>query len=190
MDKTVPNRNHAAAPAAGSSAMAASRGANEISAGDKTAPRPIVQIVYGPQGRETPPSDAPETRRAILLIEDNTYDADRCRSVLKEMGYDGIQLITTLQQAEEYLDDVLNHLTHPPQAIVLDLGLGFDSGFGLLRKCHGHPRLREVPILVWSRSAESHTEVLSARLGAKDFLVKSPDMEALRTTLQKLLATT
>ncbi|HUS18238.1 MAG TPA: response regulator [Terriglobales bacterium] len=160
---------------------------------DKATPCAMVQIVYGAGGRvvETPVAGlsefAPKFSRTILIIEDNTSDSDRCRAVLHELGYDGIQLITTLQQATEYLDDVLNQLTRPPHAIILDLGLGYDSGFALLRKRHAHPQLQQVPILVWSKSAESHTEALSTRLGAKDFLIKSADKETLRTSLKKLL---
>ncbi len=162
---------------------------------DKAAHRAIIEICYGPDGRvvETPVAKlceySPDFRKAILIIEDTTSDSDRCRTVLHEMGYDGIQLITKLHQAEDYLDEVLHNLTRPPDAIILDMGLGYESGFGILRKCYANPQLKQVPILVWSKSAEIHTEALSTRLGAKVFLVKSSDKESLRATLQHLLAT-
>ncbi len=163
-------------------------------AADKAIHQAIIKIVYGASGKvvETPVATlgqyAPDFRKAILIIEDNESDSDQCRSVLHELGYDGIQLITRLHLAEDYLDEVLNKLTRPPDAIILDLGLGYESGFGILRKCYANPELKQVPILVWSRSAEIHIESLSTRLGAKVFLVKSSDQEELRAALQDLLA--
>lgn len=103
------------------------------------------------------------------------------------MGYSGIQLITSVHTASEYLDDVLTKLTHPPDAMVLDLGLGYESGFEILRKCHASPQLREVPILVWTKRDDPQVEAFSIFLGAKDFLVKSRDKAELREALQRLL---
>ncbi|HUS18241.1 MAG TPA: response regulator [Terriglobales bacterium] len=128
-------------------------------------------------------------RKAILLVEDKTSDADRCRALLHEMGYSGVQLITSLELALEYLDDVLDKLNYPPDAIILDLGLGYDSGFDVLRKCNAHPQLQEVPILVWTKQADANSEAFSSYLGAKDYLIKARDLESLRAALERLLAT-
>lgn len=105
---------------------------------------------------------SPDFRKAVLLVEDKTSDSDRCRAVLHQMGYDGVQLITNLELALEYLEDVLDNLTNPPDAIILDLGLGYDSGFDILRKCNAHPKLRKVPILVWTKQADAHSEAFSS----------------------------
>jgi DNA-binding response OmpR family regulator len=137
---------------------------------------------------DRPGEHPPASWKSILLIEDNEKDSDRCRDVLHELGYDGVQLITTVQQAANYLDDVLHDLIQPPDAIVIDLGLGYDSGFDILRKCHGDPKLSGVPILVWSRCAQQHTRVLSQLLGAKDFLVKTPEKQEFRAALERLLS--
>ena len=68
-------------------------------------------------------------RKVILLIEDQTQASDACTKALHELGYDGVQLITDLMEAEQHLDDIVSNLTAAPDAIVLDLGLGLDSGF-------------------------------------------------------------
>jgi PleD family two-component response regulator len=161
---------------------------------NKTTHQARIKIHYQPNGKmvELPIAAlgeyAPDFRKAILLVEDTTSDSDRCRAILHDLGYDGIQLITHLQMAVDYLDDVLNNLTHPPDAIVLDLGLGFDSGFDVLRKCHAHPKLAQVPILVWTKRDDENTEAFSMYLGAKDFLVKAADEAPFREALQRLLA--
>lgn len=160
---------------------------------DKAYHQALIKIHYNKAGKivETPVATlgdySPDFRKAILLVEDETSDSDRCRRVLHEMGYDGVQLITHLDLALEYLDDVVDNLTHAPDAIVLDLGLGYDSGFDVLRKCNAHPKLQHVPILVWTKRDDENTEAFSIYLGAKDFLVKSPDLATLRAALERLL---
>jgi DNA-binding response OmpR family regulator len=126
--------------------------------------------------------------KVILLIEDEPSASTVCATVLHEMGYDGVQLITQVLAAEQHLDDIVSNLTGPPAAIVLDLGLGYDSGFSVLRKCHAEPRLKKVPILVWTKRSDRETKSFCDQLGADDFLVKSDDDRELRETLKKLLA--
>jgi CheY-like chemotaxis protein len=161
---------------------------------DKAHHQALIKIHYGSQGQvvETPVKTlgeySPDFRKAVLLVEDKTSDADRCRAVLHEMGYDGVQLITSLDLALEYLDDVLDGLTRAPDAIILDLGLGCDSGFDILRKCHANPQLERVPILIWTKQADAQSEVFSSYLGAKDYLVKSRDPLPLRKALLRLLS--
>lgn len=160
---------------------------------DKAYHQALIKIHYSAQGKvvETPVETlglySPDFRKAVLLVEDKTSDSDRCRTVLHQMGYDGVQLITSLDLALEYLDDVIENLTHPPDAIILDLGLGYDSGFDILRRCNANPLLQKVPILVWTKQADAHTEAFSAYLGAKDYLVKARDLLPLRKALTRLL---
>lgn len=160
---------------------------------DKAYHQALIKIHYSAQGKvvETPIETlgqySPDFRKAVLLVEDKTSDSDRCRAILHQMGYDGVQLITNLELALEYLDDVLEKLTYPPDAIILDLGLGYDSGFDILRKCNANPQLEKVPILVWTKQADENSEAFSAYLGAKDYLVKARDLAPLRAAIEQLL---
>ena len=156
-------------------------------------PQPLVKIVNYKTGDVTQASLAQlnqqmrDFRKVILLIEDQPAFSDTCTKSLHELGYDGVQLITHVMQAENHLDDIVSNLTDAPAAIVLDLGLGLDSGFTLLRKCHAEPRLRQVPILVWTKHTDDLSRTFSNYLGAKDFLVKSGDPRQLRDALKRLM---
>jgi CheY-like chemotaxis protein len=156
-------------------------------------PQPLVKIVNYRTGDVTQASLAElnqqmrEFRKVILIIEDQAAFSDACTKDLHELGYDGVQLITHVMEAEQHLDDIVSNLTAPPAAIVLDLGLGMDSGFTLLRKCHAEPKLRQVPILVWTKHADDLSKTFSNYLGVKDFLVKSGDAQQLRDALKRLL---
>jgi hypothetical protein len=101
---------------------------------DELLPKPLVKIVNYRTGRVTQASLAQlhqqmrEFHKVILLIEDETSASGACTKALHELGYDGVQLITHLMSAEQHLADIVSGLTGVPAAIVLDLGLGLDSG--------------------------------------------------------------
>ena len=160
---------------------------------DQVLPQPLVKIVNYKTGDVTQASLAQlnqqmrDFRKVILLIEDQPAFSDTCTKALHELGYDGVQLITHVMEAENHLDDIVSNLTEAPAAIVLDLGLGMDSGFTLLRKCHAEPRLQQVPILVWTKHTDDLSKTFSNYLGAKDFLVKSGDPQELRDALKRLM---
>jgi len=160
---------------------------------DELLPQPLVKIVNYKTGDVTQASLAELNqqmrafRKVILLIEDQPAFSDTCTKALHELGYDGVQLITHVMEAENHLDDIVSNLTDAPAAIVLDLGLGMDSGFTLLRKCHAEPRLQQVPILVWTKHTDDLSKTFSNYLGVKDFLVKSGDPQELRDALKRLM---
>lgn len=160
---------------------------------DEVSPKPLVKIVNYRTGDVTQASLAElnqqmhDFHKVILLIEDQPAFSDTCTKDLHELGYDGVQLITHMMEAENHLDDIVSSLTEAPAAIVLDLGLGMDSGFTLLRKCHAEPRLQKVPILVWTKHTDDLSKMFSDYLGVKDFLVKSGDPQQLRDALKRLM---
>jgi len=156
-------------------------------------PKPLVKIVDYGAGTTTQATLAELNQqmrnfsKVILLIEDEKASSDACASALHDLGYGGVQLITRLLEAEQHLDDIISNLTQAPAAIVLDLGLGLDSGFTILRKCHAEPKLQQVPILVWTKHTDELAATFSNYLGAHDFLVKSNDKNELRDALHRLL---
>ena len=127
-------------------------------------------------------------RKVILLIEDDGDASDACTKALHELGYDGVQLITHVKAAVQHLEDIVSNLTEAPAAIVLDLGLGLDSGFEVLRKCHSELKLQQVPILVWTKHSDDLAKTFSQYLGAQDFLIKSNGEKVLRESLRRLLS--
>jgi CheY-like chemotaxis protein len=161
---------------------------------DEFLPKPLVKIVNYETGDVIQASLAQLNEqmrgfhKVILLIEDQAHASDVCTKALHDLGYNGVQLITSLMEAEQHLDDIVSNLTEAPAAIVLDLGLGVDSGFAVLRKCHSEPRLQQVPILVWTKHSDDLAKTFSQYLGAQDFLVKSGYEQELSDALKRLLS--
>src|SRR5438309_253409 len=160
---------------------------------DKVMPQPLVKIVNYSTGKMVQATLAQlnqqmhDFHKVILLIEDQSQASDACAKALHELGYDGVQLVTSLVEADHHLDDIVANLTAAPAAIVLDLGLGSDSGFSVLRKCHAEPKLQKVPILVWTKHTDDLAKTFSQFLGAQDFLIKSGNQQELRDALTRLL---
>ena len=160
---------------------------------DESRPKPLVKIVNYSTGSQSQASleelneQMRDFKKVILLIEDQSPASEACAKALHALGYDGVQLITRVPEAEQHLDDIISNLTAAPAAIILDLGLGNESGFAVLRKCHAEPKLKKVPILVWTKHTDNREKAFSEYLGADDFLVKSGDEHELREALTKLL---
>jgi signal transduction histidine kinase len=117
---------------------------------------------------ETPgPADP---RRAVLLIEDDAS----MREVL-------VALVTPIARpiavpSGEEAFQVLE--TELVSAIVLDLGLPGMDGFAFSKRLRQDPRLRKLPVILFSAREHSPEELRQAGIRAADAYVKTRDSEA------------
>lgn len=97
----------------------------------------------------------------ILIIEDD----QRMTALLSEyLTLDGFA-VTCIHRANDFYDQMLqNH-----GLILLDLMLGEDSGFELLKHIRS---LSSIPVIVMSAKSEDADKLLGFRLGADDYLAK------------------
>jgi CheY-like chemotaxis protein len=86
----------------------------------------------------------------LLIVDDQSKDLKRATDVAEELGFDKIHTRSSVPAARALLEEGLAKRVPLPDGIVLDLDLGLDSGFELLRMWHSTPRLSAIPILVWS----------------------------------------
>ena len=109
----------------------------------------------------------------LLVIEDQPSDLQIATKAAESSGYSRVETRTTAGSAKVYLEDGLEGKQPLPDAVVLDLDLGYESGFELLRFWHGHPRLSKIPIIVWTVLGEEHREIcrlfkVTAHISKKD----------------------
>ncbi len=121
------------------------------------------------------PSD---TRRTLLVIEDDGSFASILRDLSREMGFRSLVAGT----AEEALALAKQFV---PSAIVLDLGLPDQSGLAVLDRLKRDVETRHIPIHIVS--AADHAETAFS-LGAVGYMVKPVKREQLVEVLQKLEA--
>ncbi len=124
----------------------------------------------------------------LLHVEDDDVAASLLETLLNESGTllrlfrvtDGEEALQFLYQTGEYADMPL------PALIVLDLGLPLRSGFEVLEQIHQDPRLRSLPVVVFSSSALACDRDRALGLGAVDFLTKLPSIQAMRDAIKQI----
>jgi two-component system, response regulator len=113
----------------------------------------------------------------ILLVEDNTYDAELSLRALRHNniansvvhvadGEEAIDFLFSKGKHTEYSDSRL------PRLILLDLKLPRISGLEVLKIIKSDPTLKNIPVVVLTTSKEESDIVLSYNLGVNSYLIK------------------
>ena len=123
--------------------------------------------------------------KRLLLVEDELKDLKFASDTARSIGIEQIEARTTLQAARSYLDKALQDEVPLPDCIVLDLNLGYESGYELLRYWHSTPRLAQIPVIVWSILGDEQREMCKL-FKVDSFVAKWEGAEAFRDALVKL----
>ena len=100
----------------------------------------------------------PASKR-LLLIENEPKDIKIAAETARSAGILEIEARTSLDSARLYLEKGLKGENPLPDGIVLDLDLGYDSGYELLRYWHSTPELSKIPLIVWSVLGDEQREM-------------------------------
>jgi CheY-like chemotaxis protein len=121
-----------------------------------------------------------------LIVEDDAIDLQQATEILKGVGVSKIDSAASSPRAIRYLEEVAEQKRPAPAVIVLDLALGYDSGFEVLRCWKSDRRLKDINIVVWTQMGEREQE-LCRLFGLEHVVPKWKDIEELQTTLQQVL---
>lgn len=121
----------------------------------------------------------------LLVVEDEPKDLKLAAETARSMGISEVDGRTTLDAARVYLDKGLAGEGPLPDGIVLDLSLGYESGYELLRFWHTSPRLSKIPILVWTVREDDQREMCEL-FNVTSFVSKWEGPAAFREALNKL----
>ena len=121
-----------------------------------------------------------------LVVEDDPIDLRQVTEVLMGMSISKVDSAATSPAAIRYLEEVAERKRPAPAVVVLDLSLGYDSGFEVLRRWKSDARLRNIKVVVWTQMGEREQEL--CRLFGLEYVVpKWKDIEELQTALQQVL---
>lgn len=121
----------------------------------------------------------------ILVVEDQPSDLHIASQSARAVGIQEIEARTTAQAAMSYLQKGLRDEVPLPDAIVLDLDLGYESGYELLRYWHSTPALNKIPVLVWTILGEEQREICNL-FKVKNYVSKWEGAGAFRDALKTL----
>jgi CheY-like chemotaxis protein len=131
-----------------------------------------------------------EALKHLLLIEDNPGDVR-----LVELAIQRSSLpvkISHRTNGEEALDFLLewsqSESREPIELIILDLNLPRKDGFEVLRTVKAHPKLKSLPVLIFT-SSEAELDVKKAfDLQADGYILKGPTLQDFRASLIQSLS--
>ncbi len=123
-------------------------------------------------------------------MEDDAQDAAAAISTLRKIGLSGVRIIADGVRTLEFLEQVRSGEQPLPDALILDLNLPLESGFSALRLCHAEPKLRDIPIVVWSKEADKLYHQICSMLGVAAYVVKAQDLTQLELALREVTGVT
>jgi CheY-like chemotaxis protein len=123
--------------------------------------------------------------KRLLVVEDQPKDIQFAAETARSIGILEVEARSSVEAARAYLDKGLNGESPLPDGIVLDLDLGYDSGYELLRYWHSTPRLSQIPVIVWSVLGDEQREMCNL-FKVKRYVAKWEGPEAFRAALGSL----
>jgi len=123
--------------------------------------------------------------KRLLVVEDQEKDLQLAANAAQSLGITEVDARTTSSAARAYLEKALDGSGPIPDGIVLDLNLGYESGYELLRYWHRTPELSKIPLIVWSILGDEQREMCKL-FKVNNYVAKWEGEEAFRQALANL----
>jgi CheY-like chemotaxis protein len=119
---------------------------------------------------------------AHRLLTIKAFQRSNLRGPIQEIP-DGEELMDYLLRQGKYAG---RPATTRPMVILLDLNMPRKSGLEALAEIKAHPRLRRIPVVVLTTSAEEQDVVRCYDLGANSFITKPVDFGRFTEAIRRL----
>lgn len=121
----------------------------------------------------------------MLIVEDQPTDVRIAADVAQSLGITNIQARSSASAAQVYLETALEGKHPLPDLILLDLDLGYESGFELLRFWHANAGLARTRMIVWTVMGKEQQEICRL-FKVTDVVPKWEGVAALKRVLEPL----
>lgn len=125
--------------------------------------------------------------KRLLIVEDQSADLRVVVNMAESLGVLTIEARTSTTAAINFLEAALDGKHPIPDLIIVDLDLGYESGFELLRFWHSSPQLSSVRLIVWTAMGEEQQQICRL-FNVNDVVAKTDGIEALRRAIEPLAA--
>ena len=119
----------------------------------------------------------------VLVVEDSPNDLSLAVKTARWAGFTEIDARSSLESAQSWLEKRLQGTLPLPIAIVVELDLGPDSGYELLRFRHATPAMSNVQIL-WTQLGDENRQICEL-FGVEFYIPKWKGAEALQRGLAR-----
>jgi CheY-like chemotaxis protein len=123
------------------------------------------------------------SKKPILLVEDDTIDALTVQRALKELNISNVLVIVT--NGEEALCYLSENPENMPCIILLDLNMPKMNGIEFLQARNQIDQMRTIPVVVLTTSLDEKDRLETFKLGIAGYMLKPVDykqfVEVVRT---------
>lgn len=114
--------------------------------------------------------------KEIFIVDDQMYIRKMLQMVLQENGY----LTREFANGNEFLGYIQTmNENEKPMLILLDIMMPEISGFEVLQKLAEDEKTKDIPVIIISARNQKEDVLQALKLGAKDYMVKPPNVEVL-----------
>lgn len=114
--------------------------------------------------------------KEIFIVDDQMYIRKMLQMVLQENGY----ITREFANGNEFLGYIQTmNDNEKPMLILLDIMMPEISGFEILQKLSEDDRTKNIPVIIISARNQKEDVLQALKLGAKDYMVKPPNVELL-----------
>jgi DNA-binding response OmpR family regulator len=124
----------------------------------------------------------------VLVVDRNPKDLSLAANTVNSAGFTAIEVRDSYESARCWLEGRLEAHLPLPHVIVLDLDLGLDSGYDLLRFWYFTPALSNAHVIVWTDLPEENRKICEL-FNVHFYIPKWEGTAALRKALQMLRMT-
>lgn len=122
----------------------------------------------------------------ILIVENEPRDILIAEQCAMRSGFSGATATQSADEALALLTKARADAQDLPDAILLDLDLGSESGFDLLRSRYRTPWLMTIPLIVWTGLSD-HNHDICGVFKIQGYVSKSADEQDLCDVLESVL---
>ncbi len=126
--------------------------------------------------------------KTIFLADDDADDREFFEEALKEIDIQ--TTLTTVKDGAELMTVLVDNLLDPPppHVIFLDLNMPRKNGIECLKEIRETPRLKNIPVVIFSTSAYPNAIETTYSLGANCYICKPNSHQLLKKTIETVLS--
>ncbi|HJU22472.1 MAG TPA: response regulator [Casimicrobiaceae bacterium] len=117
--------------------------------------------------------------KRILVVDDSATERHMLKDLLTKAGYDVIS-------SENGEDAIVKARQVKPDLILMDVVMPGLNGFQATRAISRDPETKSIPVIMCTSKSQETDKIWGLRQGAKDYVVKPVDREALLAKIASL----
>jgi len=121
----------------------------------------------------------------VLVVDRNPKHLSLAAKTVRAAGFPAIEVRDSYESARSWLEGRLEAHLPPPHVMILDLDLGLDSGYDLLRLWYVTPAWSNMHVIVWTDLPEDNREICEL-FNVDFYIAKWEGAAALQKALQML----